>query len=104
MYKPVTIRGVTYPGIREASRQLGVNVATVSRSRKKGTLDGVGMRVRQPPKPMWVDGVWYRSHADAALDMGVIPNVFSKKKAYAVKRGKTSFDFNGKVVSWLGEE
>lgn len=100
MYKPVTIRGVTYPGIREAARQLGVDVATVSRSRKKGTLDGLGFREKQPPKPMWVDGVEYRSNADAALKVGVVPEVFSRRKSAAKKKGRNYFKIMQHHVSW----
>jgi hypothetical protein len=41
--KPVPIRGVTYPSMGEAARQIGVNVSTISRAHREGWLQNVGI-------------------------------------------------------------
>lgn len=39
---PVEIRGITYPSIKEAARQLGMNDATLRHHLNNGTIDRVG--------------------------------------------------------------
>lgn len=41
--EPITIRGVEYPSIQEASEKLGVGTMTIYSARKRGTLDKVGL-------------------------------------------------------------
>lgn len=40
---PVTIRGVEFPSMAAAAKNFGVNIAAVSRAKKRGTLDNVGV-------------------------------------------------------------
>lgn len=41
---PVAIRGVAYESQADAARGLGVNQATISKAKARGTLDRVGLR------------------------------------------------------------
>lgn len=41
----VTIRNVTYDSHRAASEALGVKISTISRAKRRGTLDGVGLGI-----------------------------------------------------------
>ena len=70
--KPVTIRGVTYASMGEASRALDVSHTCVSSAVKRGTLDLVGLRgANNNRKPVIVNGVWYPSMLRASVETGI---------------------------------
>jgi hypothetical protein len=47
---PVTIRGVTYPSIAAASRAFGIERTTVSKAKRYGRLDQVGIGTGKYPR------------------------------------------------------
>ena len=70
--RPVTIRGVTYASMGEASRALDVSHTCVSSAVKRGTLDFVGLRkANNNCKPVIVNGVWYPSVLRASVETGI---------------------------------
>lgn len=66
---PVTIRGVTYPSINAAARELGLSVNGVWRANKVGRLDQIGSMGNR--KPVTVRGVRYETMGEAARALGV---------------------------------
>lgn len=70
--KSVTIRGVTYASMGEASRALDVSHTCVSSAVKRGTLDFVGLRkANNNCKPVTVNGVWYPSVLRASVETSI---------------------------------
>lgn len=62
------IRGVVYPSISEAARQLDVNISTVFAALNNGTLETCGLKDRHAG---YLDGVWYLSKSAAARELGI---------------------------------
>ena len=69
--KSVTIRGVTYASMGEASRALDVSHTCVSSAVKRGVLDFVGLRKANNRKPVIVNDVWYPSVLRASVETGI---------------------------------
>ena len=69
--KPVTIRGVRYSSIGEASRTLDVSHTNITKAMERGTLDFVGLRAPHNRKPVIVDGVWYASLLRGSIGSGI---------------------------------
>lgn len=69
--KPVTIRGVTYPSIGEAARQLDVSHTNITKAMQRGTLNFVGLRTPHNRKPVTLNGVWYPSQTKASVETGI---------------------------------
>lgn len=70
--QPVTIRGVEFSTVAEASAHFGVLPSTIFQARQMGKLDRIG-RVRKVAnrKPMVVFGVEYSSRSAVAKHFGV---------------------------------
>ena len=68
--RPVTIRGVEYPGMTEAAKAHGVSVAAVCAAEKSGTLDNVGSGRRLPVKIV-IGGREWPSQTALAAHLGV---------------------------------
>ena len=78
----ITIRGVTYPSVREAARQLDLSHATLIQARKEGRLDTVGLnpnRCRKKNQPVTLDGVTYPTAKYAAYELGITPKALSMR-------------------------
>ena len=69
--KPVTIRGVTYNSIGEASRTLDVSHTNITKAMERGTLDFVGLRAPHNRRPVTLDGIWYPSLQRASIGSGI---------------------------------
>lgn len=78
---PTRIRGVDYPSVSEAARQLGVTFSTVFGAMERGTLDACGIPDRTAG---YCDGVQYPSKAAAARALGIKPQVLHTR----ILRGK----------------
>lgn len=81
----VPIRGVLYPSVSEAARQLGVCFATVFGAMERGTLDNCG--TRRDKLAGYLDGTYYPSKVAAARAMGVAPQVIYNR----IIRGKSTW-------------
>lgn len=87
----LSIRGVEYPSIAEAARQLGVAYSTVSNALDNGTLDTVGLgRNHDRKKPITVNGVLYESIAEAAKQCNLNPYslAIAKRKGKKTLKGQ----------------
>ena len=86
-YKPARrgvltdIRGMVYPSMSEAARQLGVNVKTIYDAAERGTLQTCGLPDRYAGH---LDGVWYASKTEAARTLGIKAPTLCKH----IERGK----------------
>ncbi len=78
------IRGVVYPSISEAARQLGVNISTVFAALNNGTLETCGLKDRYAG---YLDGVWYLSKSAAARDLGISQPALVKR----IERGTSTW-------------
>lgn len=59
---PTVIRGVLYPSMSAAARDLGVTLAAVQGAMERGTLDNVGVGTNTlRKKPVICNGVYYES-------------------------------------------
>lgn len=78
------IRGVVYPSISEAARQLGVNVSTVFAALNNGTLETCGLKDRYAG---YLDDVWHPSKSAAARDLGISQPALAKR----IERGTATW-------------
>ena len=70
--RPVTIRGIAYPGMTEAAKAYGVSVAAVYNACKRGTLDNVGTGRTGPlRRRVYIGGREWPSQAALAAHLGV---------------------------------
>lgn len=69
--KSVTIRGVKYASLGEASRALDVSHFCISSAIRRGTLDFVGLHTPHNRKPVIVNGAWYPSMLRASVETGI---------------------------------
>ena len=73
MVEPVIIRirGVTYPSIAQAAREIGVSKRAISNALDRGNIDEVGLRLVGPkPKPVTVGGITFPSKQFVANALG----------------------------------
>lgn len=69
---PVTIRGVKYRSLEQASLHLGVNILTIKKAVESGTIDEVEARRVVPPRmSVFIRGKLYPSARDAAKALGL---------------------------------
>lgn len=79
--RPLTIRGVSYPSIMEASRQLGIHPEVIRQTWTRGTLQEVGLKRKSGggvPIPIRIRGITYPSVCAAARALGVIPSTIHR--------------------------
>jgi len=69
---PIQIRGVIYPSVQEAARQLGLNACTIYVALDRGTLEQCGISFK-PPRKCSFDGVEYPSLVAAGKALGITP-------------------------------
>lgn len=81
---PTEIRGVIYPSISEAARQLGVNISTVFKALNNGTLETCGLKNQHAG---YLDGVWYLSKSAAAREIGISQPALVKR----IERGTSTW-------------
>ena len=67
---PIRIRGVDYPSVQEAARQIGVNPCTIYVALDKGTLENCGISFKAK-RVCTFDGVEYPSLVAAGMALGV---------------------------------
>ena len=79
----VTIRGVTYASHKHAAYALDVKQAAISRAKKRGKLDEVGLTKLKDLR-VTIRGVTYATKAEAARALGVTPRAVYD----AARRGK----------------
>lgn len=101
----VTIRGVEYPSLSEAARQLGVSHQTVFMALERGTLDSVGLgrnlhnRVR-----IQVNGKPYDAVAFAAKEYGINPGALRNRVRRAQEKGLEQVEIPEiGVVTWSNQ-
>lgn len=95
---PTMIRGVLYPSIAEAARQLGIKRKMIDAALSRGNTDGVGLgRGWHNKRPMIVDGVLYDKQYLAGASMGLCPADASHLYSRAKKAGGR-FVYKGHVV------
>jgi hypothetical protein len=73
MVEPVIIRirGVTYPSIRQAAREIGVTPRAITNALDRGAIDEVGLRLVGPkPKPVTIGGITFPSKQFVANALG----------------------------------
>lgn len=73
MMTPIERRGVWFPSISEASRQIGVSRCTLIRYLDRGNVDAAGSVPYRPAQPCDFDGVEYASLAAASRALGITP-------------------------------
>jgi len=83
--KPVTIRGVTYASMGDASRALDVSHYCISSAIRRGTLDFVGLHTPHNRKPVILNGVWYPSVLRASVETGIGIKRVRKLAVFAAK-------------------
>ena len=86
MVEPVIIRirGVTYPSIAQAAREIGVSRRAISNALDRGTIDEVGLRLVGPKvKPVTVGGITFSSKREIGNALGKSVHAI----VMAVKRG-----------------
>ena len=83
--RPVTIRGVTYASMGEASRALDVSHFCISSAIRRGTLDFVGLHTPHNRKPVIVNGAWYPSMLRASVETGIGIKKIRKIAVFATK-------------------
>ena len=84
---PTRIRGVDYPSISEAARQLKLNPSTIYAALEKGSLEQVGM-LRRNKRPCTINGVDYPSLSAAGRVLGITPQslgVWLDRRAKGIK-------------------
>ena len=74
IWKPITIRGVTYPSHTHAAKAVGVVPSTITLAKSNGTLDLVGLGREVP---VTVRGTYYHSSRAAARALGVAESTIS---------------------------
>lgn len=84
---PVRIRGVVYPSQRAAAKALGVTPSAVYNALERGAEDNIGLgRQNNNAKPVTIDGVTYRSRAEATRRLGI--SKYEAWKREDSKRGR----------------
>lgn len=67
--REITIRGVTYPSIAAAARELGISDSALRGAYARGTENRIGEG--QMKKPIVVRGVMFESMMQASREMGL---------------------------------
>lgn len=81
IWRPITIRGVTYPSHTHAAKAVGVVPSTITLAKATGTLETVGLGRKVP---LTVRGTYYDSVREAARAIGVSEGTVSR----ALNNGK----------------
>lgn len=85
---PTLIRGVLYPSLGEAGRQLGVSPANISAALDRGTVDNMGLgRNFKSKKPVIVDGQKFESIGAAVRGTGLSVDQIRDGRNRAVAAG-----------------
>jgi hypothetical protein len=80
----IRIRGVTYPSIGQAAREIGVSRRAITNALDRGTIDEVGLRLVGPkPNPVTIGGITFPSKQFVANALGKSVHAI----VMAVKRG-----------------
>ena len=79
---PITIAGQTFPTMTAAARAFNVNVTTIRKRFRTGSLDELVLATPASgdAEPIVIRGVTYPTHASAAEALGVSRSALSKAK------------------------